>query len=431
MTEAFLHYVWKHQMLSEGLVTTDGQPLVVLRAGDHNADAGPDFFNARVCIGGVEWAGNVEIHVRSSDWSLHRHQNDPAYNNVILHVVYQHDSKVVTQNGKTPPTLELKSWLHPALVANYDKLTAPGDVDGIPCAARVGEMPPILINSFLERLTVERIEEKAVTVKRLLGESHGGWEQTCYWLLARYFGGKVNALPFELLAKATDQRLLARWRDNRQRVEALLMGQAGMLDGYFEDDYPRQLQADYEALRAGASLSPVGVSLWKFYRLRPSAFPTIRISQFAELVSRSKSLFATLLEITEVREMEHIFNCQAAPYWESHYRFDQPSGSTGVKRVGTMQADMLIINAWIPLLFVYGSEHRQDHFKDQALDLLAQLKPENNAITRRWQDAGLSATNAAESQALIQLANRYCSERRCLECRIGYQLLKHVWQYKK
>ena len=434
MTEAFLHYVWQHQMFASrehtehdcGLTTTDGQPVVVLHAGEPNHDAGPDFFNARLRINGLEWAGNVEIHIHSSDWNVHRHQRDAAYNNVILHVVYEHDADIVLQNGKIPPTLELKPYLHPSLVSNYETLMAPSAANAIPCSGRVGEVPSFMLTSYLERLTVERIEAKAATVRRLLEESHGGWEQTCYWLLARYFGGKVNALPFELLAKSTDPRLLARWADNRQRLEALLMGQAGLLEGYFEDDYPRALQADYEALRAGAGLSPIGDYLWKFYCLRPSSFPTIRISQFADLMAQTRNLFATILPMTDVKELERLFSRRAAPYWDTHYQFDQATAKASVKHIGRMQADLLIINAWVPLLFIYGVDHGQQHYKDQALHLLTQLAAENNAVVRRWQEAGVSPSNAAESQALLQLTNNYCSQRRCLECRIGYQLLKHT-----
>ena len=425
MTEAFLHYVWQHQMLLSGLATVDGQGVEVVHPGIPNHDAGPDFFNARLRIGDMEWAGNVEIHIHTSDWNAHRHQRDAAYNNVVLHVVYEHDSDIALQNGRRPLTLELKHYLHPSLVSNYEALMAP-PAASIPCADRVGEVPQFLLASFMDRLAVERIEAKAGTVRRLLEESKGGWEQTCYWLLAHYFGGKVNAVPFELLAKATDLRLLARWRDNRQRTEALLMGQAGFLEGYFEDDYPRQLQADYEALRVGAGLNPVGGHLWKFYRMRPSSFPTVRISQFADLLSQSQSLFDTMLQMTDVKDLQHLFCRQAAPYWDTHYQFDSLSAHSSVKQVGTMQADLLIINAWIPLLFVYGAEHGQPHYKDQAMALLAQMKAENNIVIRQWQTAGIVPDNAAESQALIQLTNEYCYKRRCLECRIGYQLLKHT-----
>ena len=425
MTEAFLHYVWQHQMLSHGLTTTGGQPVCVLRAGEHNRDAGPDFLNARITIGSIEWAGNVEIHIHSSDWNAHNHQHDAAYNNVVLHVVYEDDAPIFLQNGKSIPTLELRHYMHPSLVENYEHLTAPQCNDFVPCQARLKEVPQFTINSMMERLIVERIDTKSDTVRRLLEESRGGWEQTCYWLMARYFGGKVNALPFELLAKNTDQRLLARWRDNRVRLEALLYGQAGLLEGYFEEDYPRLLQADYEAIRTGASLSPIEGHIWRFFCIRPPAFPTIRISQFADLVMQSKSLFSTLLEMTDAREIEHIFCRSASEYWNTHYRFDSPTPRSSSKHIGRAQADLLIINAWVPLLFTYGSLTGQEQYKNQALSLLVQLPPEDNAILRHWAKTGLRAVNAAESQALLHLHNHYCQERRCLECRIGYHLLKH------
>lgn len=426
MTEAFLHYLWQHQMVCKGLATTDGQPIVVHRAGELNRDAGPDFFNALVVIGNVEWAGNIEVHLRSSDWNTHRHSRDKGYNNVILHVVYEHDCEIQLENGNVPPTLELKHYIHPALVANYESLIQPSTTDGVPCAQRLPGVPSFIVNSCLDRMTVERIEAKSQVVRRLLDESRGNWEQTCYWLMARYFGGKVNALSFELLAKATDQRFLARWKDNPRRIEALLMGQAGMLEGYFEDDYPRQLQADYEALRTGASLTPIANYLWRFFRIRPSAFPTLRISQFANLVASLSNLFSTLLEITDAKEMEKLFDCRAADYWDNHYRFDQPTGKSTPKRMGRMQADLLIINAWVPLLFVYGEMRGQQQYKEQAVSLLQQLPAEENAIIRQFQAAGIAPDNAAQSQALLQLKNCYCSGRQCLHCSIGHSIIKQI-----
>lgn len=426
MTEAFLQYLWHHQMLGKGLTTTDGQPVVVHRPGELNRDAGPDFFNARVSIGGVEWAGNIELHLKSSDWKMHRHSSDKAYNSIILHVVYEHDCRIHLENGEEPVTLELKPFIHPSLVTNYDSLMTPSDPQMVPCAKRLATASSFLVNSFLERLAVERIEAKSEVVRRLLDESHGNWEQTCYWLMAHYFGGTVNAMPFELVAKATDQRFLARWKDNPRRIEAVLTGQAGLLDGYFEDEYPRLLQSDYEALRAGASLTPIDGYLWRFFRIRPSAFPTIRLSQFANLMSSSANLFSTLLEITDVTRMETLFNCSASSYWDTHYKFDLPAKKKTVKRLGRMQADSLIINAWIPLLFVYGEIHGQQQYKEQALNLLQQLPAENNSIVRLFSPAGLVPENAAQSQALIQLHSHYCSRRRCLDCRIGHSIIKQT-----
>ena len=426
MTEAFLHYLWQHQMLGTGLTTTNGQPVVVHSPGECNHDAGPDFFNARITLGPVEWAGNVELHLKSSDWKQHRHSSDKAYNSIILHVVYEHDSPVVMENGKEPVTLELKPFIHSSLVANYDALMTPSDAHLVPCERRLATVSPFVVHSFLDRLTVERIEAKSEVVRRLLDESRGDWGKTCYWLMAHYFGGKVNALPFELVAKATDLRFLARWKDNPRRIEALLMGQAGFLEGYFEDEYPRQLQADYEALRSGASLTPIDSYLWRFFRIRPSAFPTIRLSQFANLLATSSNLFSTLLEMTDVKVMERLFNCQAADYWDTHYKFDQPAAKRSVKRVGRMLTDSLIINAWIPLLFVYGEVRGQQQYKEQALDLLQQLPAEDNNIVRRFAPAALVPENAAQSQALIQLYNNYCSSRRCLNCHIGHAIIRSV-----
>ena len=424
MTEAFLQYVWQHQLLDHGLTTVDGQPVVVLRAGELNRDAGPDFFNARIRVGDMEWAGNVEVHLRTSDWNAHRHTHDAAYNNVVLHVVYEHDCEIKLQSGRVPPTVELRHYLHPAMVANYDTLMSPADKGTVPCGKQLAEVSQFLIKSFMDRLLAERIMAKTETVRRLLDESHGGWEQTCYWLMAHYFGGKVNALPFEMLAKATDQRLLARWKDNPRRLEAVLMGQAGLLEGYFEDEYPRLLQKDYEALRGGVGLKPMGGYLWRFYCLRPSSFPTIRISQFAQLLSSSTSLFATMLDISDAKEMEKLFDQSAAEYWNNHYKFDTATQRSTVKRVGRMQAQSLIINAWVPLLFLYGSMHGQEKYKEQAVTLLTQMPAEDNAVIRRWRQAGMNPANAAESQALLQLADRYCKCRRCLECGIGFQILK-------
>lgn len=427
MTEAFLHYIWQHQMLGKRLTTTDGQPVVVHKAGELNRDAGPDFFNARVSVGDVEWAGNIELHLRTSDWKSHHHSHDRAYNGIILHVVYEHDCEICLESGRTPITLELKPFINPALVTVADSLTlSPKVADSIPCAKRLAGVPPLVVHSFLDRLTVERIEAKSEVVRRLLDESRGSWEQTCYWLMAHYFGGRVNALAFELLAKAVDQRLLARWKDNPCRIEALLIGQAGFLDEYFEDDYPRQLQTDYDALRAGVSLTPLDKSLWRFFCIRPSAFPTIRISQFANLMASSSNLFSTLLSLTDVRQIESLFNCRASDYWNNHYRFDQATDKSVVKRMGRMQTDLLIINAWIPLLFVYGQVRGQQQYKDQALQLLQQLPPENNSIIRHFQAAGQKPSNAAQSQAFIQLKTNYCNSRRCLECHIGHHIIKQA-----
>ena len=422
MTESLLQYIWQHQLLEGALHTTEGLDVTVERAGLLNTDAGPDFFDARVRIGETLWVGNIEVHVLSSDWNRHHHSNNRAYDNVVLHVVYENDSPVTLQNCHTLPTVELKNHIPELLLNNYEALVSPPKTVPIPCADRLADIPEVYLESTLERLLLERLEQKCDTVRRLLDESRSNWEQCCYWLLAHYFGGKTNSFPFELLAKSTDMKLLARWRDRPQRIEALLMGQAGLLQGYFEDEYPRLLQDDYEALRQGASLTPISAHLWKFFRLRPYGFPTIRISQFSQLVCRSHNLFSRLLETADVAELQHLFNVAAAPYWDNHFRFDTPSPGKP-KRVGRAFIDLLIINAWVPLLFEYGNRHGLQRYKDQAVDLLHQLQPENNRIIRQWNTAGISADHAAHSQALLQLSNNYCNHRDCLHCRIGYKII--------
>lgn len=424
MTEAFLQYVWQHQLLEGGLYAVDGQRVEVERPGILNSDAGPDFFDARVRIDGTLWVGNVEVHVKSSDWHVHRHEYDPAYDNVVLHVVYEHDADRVYPNGRVVPTLVIRDYIPEMIWANYDALVNPPAPLDISCADALQELSPLFVSNCLERLTIDRIERKGVAVRQLLNECHGSWEQCCYWLLAHYFGGKANSFPFELLAKSTDMKLLARWRDKPQRVEALLMGQAGLLEGYFEDDYPRQLQADYEALRQAAGLTPIAGYLWKFFRLRPYGFPTLRISQFAQLVCCSQNLFSRLLETTEVSALQQLFDVKASPYWDTHYRFDVTSPGKE-KRIGKGLIDLLIINAWVPLLFEYGNQHGMQQYKDQALDLLQQLKPEENQILRKWKAVGIVADSAAQSQALIQLYNEHCSQHDCLHCQIGYKILTH------
>lgn len=422
MTEAFLQYVWQHRLLQGELTTTDGQLVTIERAGILNRDAGPDFSDARLKIGDTWWAGNVEIHIKASDWQQHHHESDRNYSSVVLHVVYEADIDIVTDNGNRLITLEIKDHISRDIWNQYEQLTQTSLTETIPCTSYLSEIPDFIVSNSLDRLTIERIQRKSDDVKHLIEESHGSWETCCYWMIARYFGGKTNGFTFELLAKATDQRLLARWKDQPQRIEAILMGQAGMLDGYFEDDYPRLLQQDYESLAKGAHLKPIDGYLWKFFRLRPHSFPTIRISQFANLISRSHNLFSNLLEESDAARLAEFFDVEASPYWTSHYQFDKESAPSS-KHIGKAFVETLIINAWVPLLMEYGIQHGQQRYKDQAVAILQQLPPEENNITRKWKAVGIKADNAAQSQALIQLYNEYCTPRRCLECQIGYRIL--------
>ena len=423
MTEAFLQYVWRHRLLEGPLETVGGLPVVVERPGELNRDAGPDFFDARVMIGDIRWAGNVEVHVKASDWKAHRHSEDKAYNNVILHVVYRYDTDVVLENGKVVPTVEIAGAIPERVMANYEKLMQPETGDEIGCAPWLPTIPSFLMQISQERLVVERLERKSGDVQRILEETRGGWEEACYWLVAHYFGGKANAFPFELLAKRTPLQVLAKMRDDAFRVEALLYGQAGLLEGEFADEYPKAMQREYDYQRQSYRLTPIEGHLWKFFRLRPVSFATLRISQFAQLIVRSHSLFSVLLETREVATLRELFEVQASDYWQTHYTFDRETKQHGTT-LGKSVIDTILINAWVPLLFQYGVQHGEEERKEQALALLQQLPPENNRIVRLWRQLGVTADNAAETQALIQRYNEYCAAKRCLDCPLAFKLIK-------
>ncbi len=423
MTEAFLQYVWQHRLLEGPLVTTEGLPVVVERPGELNRDAGPDFLDSRLVIGGLHWAGNVEVHTRASDWNQHGHSDDKAYNNVILHVVYIYDADIILENGKKVQTLDISQSLPQYVWDNYDSLMNPADDTQIPCASRLKDIPDFLYHLSQDRLLVERIERKSGDVERILKESKGSWEQACYWLTAHYFGGKTNAFAFELLAKVTPMRIVAKIKDNPFRVEALYMGQAGLLDGDFNDEYPKKLQREYKYLSAAYQLTPMEGHLWKFFRVRPSSFPTLRISQFSDLMSKSSNLFSKMLDAEDAGTVSKLFVVQASEYWQSHYNFDKETERSS-KSLGKSLINTIIINAWIPLLYEYGVAHGAEMYKERAFNLLQQLPPEDNRITRLWESAGIKIGNAAESQSVIQRYTEYCSRKKCLDCQLAFRIMK-------
>ena len=422
MTESFLHYLWQHKQLQGDLKTTAGIPIEIERVGEYNRNAGPDFLDCRIRIGGILWAGNVEIHVKASDWNLHAHTGDPNYDTVILHVVYDYDTDIYNSEGKPIPTLDIHEAYPETLWTGYAALMQPQLPIEIPCMLQLQEVPNLILNSYIDRLCIERIERKADDVRRLLDDSNNHWESCCYWMIARYFGGKVNAYAFEMLAKATPLRILAKIKDKPMRVEALFMGQAGFLEGEFKDAYPLQLQKEYQYLRVAYQLTPMASHLWKFFRMRPSNFPTIRISQLAQLIASSTNLFSKLLETPEVNDLRKLFDIQTSDYWHNHYRFDVESEPIG-KSAGKSFVDILLINSWVPVLFEYGVQHGSQQYKDQAIAILQQLPSENNRIVRLWSQAGVVAKDASRSQGELQLYNEYCKNKRCLDCAVAYQLL--------
>lgn len=422
MTEEFLHYVWKYRLIDQHLVSTSGDQLVVIQPGSHNFDSGPDFFTAKIKINDTVWAGNVEIHVYSSDWYLHNHQYDQAYDNIILHIVYEDDKPVLRQNGKPVPTLELKGHFKQSLYDRYTYFMT--NKNWIPCEKLIQGVDRFVMNNWIDRLMIEKLENKASEITSHFLNNGSDWEQTFYEFLSRNFGFKVNGAPFQLLAKSLPLKILAKHKDDKFQVEALLFGQAGLLHTRFADDYPKKLKKEYVFLRKKYDLKPIDQHLWRFMRLRPSNFPTIRISQFADLIYSSSHLFSTIIEKKNLKDMIELFNISVSAYWNSHYVFDKLS-SNRKKAMSVKTIHLLIINTIVPILFVYGKYRNDQSMIDRALKFLDQLPAEQNAIISKWEELELSVRSSFQSQALILLKNSYCKNKRCLNCGIGNEILKN------
>lgn len=422
--EDFLHYIWKFRLFARAdLKTTTGDALEIYSAGLHNQHSGPDFSNARIKIGDTVWAGNVEVHLSSSDWKKHGHNEDTAYESVILHVVYRDDLPLVLANGRKVPTLELKDRIPEELYQRYHQLMF-GVQAVIPCEASIGSVDELTMNNWLTRVLVERMEYKSAAVISALNLNKGDWEETFYQFLAANFGFKINALPFELLAKSLPQLLLAKHKNNPLQIEALIYGQAGFLGESLNDEYPKLLKKEYDFLRQKYKLTPVDVHLWKFMRLRPANFPTIRLAQFAGLILQSNHLFSKLLEVKDVKELEALFsNIKINAYWENHYRFGTES-APAQKNLGEASVNVLMLNTMALFLFSYGKYNQLQHFVNRSLQLLEFLPHEKNKIVEDFCNLGVKIKSAFDSQALLELKNNYCIHKKCLQCGVGNKILK-------
>lgn len=424
MKEEFLHYLWKYGLYdADSLFDTEGNRIKVLHPGEYNRDSGPDFFNARITIDGTNWAGNVEIHTSSSHFDLHGHQNDPAFNNVILHVVANNDKKVYNSRGEELLTVEM-AFDHQLLGKYLQLINNPGV---IACQDFIGNVDRFLILHWLNALVIERLQQKSELVLKILAGTGNDWEETFFRMLTRYFGFRVNSGPFEMLASELPFRIIRKHSDNRFQVEALLFGTAGMLDvGLFKealsDDYYNSLVREYNILAAKYSLRHIHGWLWKFSRLRPTNFPTVRISQLATMLSSPDGLFSKALDTEAIGKLRELFEVSASEYWNDHYVFGKKSINI-IKSAGSQAADILLINAVIPVIFTYGMKRDNNDIVEKAVSMLVEIPPELNYITQEWASAGLESDSALYSQALIQLRNCYCRKRRCLDCRIGNILI--------
>ena len=416
MNEAFLYYLWENRLLKGELFTIDGQAVEIVNTGYRNLDSGPDFLEARIKIGETLWAGQVEIHVLTSDWNRHHHQSDKAYENVVLHVVYENDAKV-----NDIPVLALKGHFDMTLYNNYQQFIAAKG--WIPCEKSLSSVQKFTMLSWLDSLVVERLEQKAKNVEKMLETNTYDWEDALYKLLMRYFGLKVNNEAFEYLATILPFKTLLKHADNLLQVEAMLFGCAGFLEKDFTEEYPQLLKREYKVMKAKFNLLTMPEERWKFMRMRPGNFPTIRLAQLATMIHENGSLFSKILTARNTDDVKRLLEVEPSEYWLTHYRFETPSPKR-TKRLGDSTAEILIINAIVPLLFSYGQLHYDETLCERATDYLEQLEAEDNTITRHFAERGCQAQNAMQSQALIQLYTNYCKRRRCLECRIGNVLMK-------
>lgn len=426
LMEYLLHYVWQHRLYGLApLATTDGQAVDVIDPGVHNlVNSGPDFFNAKVKINGMLWAGNVEVHERSSDWFRHHHDTDAAYNNVVLHIVSAADAEVHTADGKQLPqvVLSVPDYLQHNYQALIDEETYP------PCYRIIPHVPPLTVHNWLSRLTVERLESKTDRVQQYLQRTGGDWERAFFITLARNFGFGTNAQAFEQWALTIDPQQIGKHRDDVFQVEAFFMGQAGLLDDTLvkaerRDSYYMRLKSEYAFLQHKFGLTPISHAQWRFGRLRPQNFPHVRLSQLARLYSERRADFSLLTETLGLDALRALFRIGVTNYWRTHYAFGEESRESD-KTLQTSSLNLLLINTVSPLLFACGRQRMDEDLAERAFTLLEQLPAERNYITRCWERAGIKAAHAADSQALIQLRQHYCDGKDCLRCQFGALYLK-------
>ncbi len=419
--EDFLHYLWKLKKFDlSNLISSGGQKLIIIDFGTYNTDSGPDFFNAKVQIDDTIWAGNIEMHVRSSDWIKHNHQTDKAYNNVILHVVYEDDLSISTQYNVKIPTLELKNRIFKNDLKNYKLLRF--NKDWVSCQKLFKNSSKFSRIRAVEKALTDRLMTKSSRLKNIFTNKDNDWNDAFFVYLARYFGMKVNADAFEMLAGTLPYKTILKEKDELIKIEALLFGQSGLLEEEFEDDYPQRLKQEYEHLKIKYSLSPIPVSIWKFSKLRPANFPTIRIAQLAKLLFENAGIFSSIIKEEDINNIKRLFKVKVSGYWLNHYIFDEES-THRQKSLGKSAIDVLMINTVVPTVFLYGLLENNEEYKQKAVDYLSEIAPESNSIINKWSDLGFSVSSAYDTQALLELKQNYCSKYRCLDCPIGNDLM--------
>lgn len=420
--EDFLHFVWQHQYFNTSQLTTvKAQPIKVLKIGHLNHLAGPDFKEASIQIDGIQWVGSVEIHIKSSDWKSHKHQGDPNYDNVILHVVYEHNLEIKNPEGNAIPTLELKGLVKPGLLARYESFMK--SQHEIPCTELFPKVRVVTKLAMLESALIERLQRKGSLFKEILERNNQDWEQSTYEWLARGFGFKTNSENMMALAKAVPLKVLRKHAEMNQ-WEALLFGASGLLNTSDTDEYANELRREYAFLERKYEIkSNLSYNQWHFSRVRPTNFPTLRIAQFAALVHSNPSLFSLFTQFKSIKELQKVLKVNHSAYWEKHHNFGLESKikSKGLSRAATQS---LMINTIAPLLVAYSDYQENSDMLDLAMNILMSLPVEDNHIIRKWQELGWNVNSAFDSQGLIELHNEYCTLKKCMKCKIGVELVK-------
>lgn len=420
--EKLYQYLWKSRMFGKRLNDADGAAIEVIDPGNPNTDSGPDFFNSKIKINGVEWIGNVEIHVKASDWLRHHHDSDPAYDSIILHVVSVSDRRIYRNDGSLIPQAVIT--LPEDFFKTYATLTETSDT--IKCASSLHKLSRLNMTDWLESLSIERIQGKAQRVNDILKLNGNDWEQTCFVTIARALGFGLNGDPFEMLARSIPLKILHHHSDNPLQIQSLLFGQAAMLDSslHIFDEYYQLLCREYYFLARKYGLRPMRPGLWKYSRTRPQNFPHRRIAFLAKACEGGFSLFSKILHHSKDSEsLRELFKWELSGYWHTHFSFDVNANSIA-DTLSEASITLLIINAVAPLIYAYGSSHGDYDLAERGLDLLSTLPPENNTLTRVWSQLGIPSDNALRSQALIHLRKEYCDSRKCLSCRWGHALLR-------
>lgn len=424
MKEDLLHFIWKYKKLQLAeLVTSKNESVSIVDVGIHNHHSGPDFFNSKINIDGLLWAGNVEVHIKSSDWYAHRHEEDANYDNVILHVVWEDDTSIFGKDSSEIPTLELKKYIPQELLLAYQNLFDKKDKTFVNCEKDIDAIDSFIFRNWLERLYFERLERKSDLVLDLLKQSNNDWEKVMFTILLKSFGLKINGDSFFSIATTLDFSVVRKIQNNPLQLESILYGLAGFLDDdIIVDSYYLELKREYSFLSNKFDIQKEGIQKPEFFKLRPLNFPTIRLSQVASLYSKHQSIFSKIIDATDLEEIYEVFNVSTSKYWNNHFTFGKISKKCS-KKLTKKFIDLLIVNTLLPLKFCYA-KHIGKEVNEEIITIVSEIKKEENTIISNFKTIGAKAMNAKESQAMLQLYNEYCTQNKCLQCVVGSSLLE-------